>query len=245
MTKIISWNVNGIRSLLRKDLWYPFVTEHDPDIICLQEVRAANNQFGFSKEFIEKYSYSHFHTHETKKGYSGTGIISKIAPIKIFSPFFDTEGRVLVAEYPDYFLINVYVPNAGSRFEYRVKEWDQLFRNFLLNDLNNKKIIVCGDFNIAKDPIDIYNPKIKNVAGVTPQEKENFGILLESFVDSFRKKNPKTIKFSWWSNMYSARSKNNGWRIDYFLVSPELEFQDADILDSVMGSDHAPIMLII
>jgi len=245
MTKIISWNVNGIRSVLRKDLWYPFVTEHDPDIICLQEVRAAKNQFKFNEEFNAKYPYSYFHTHQTKKGYSGTAILSKTEPMKTFSPSFDTEGRVIVAEYSEYFLVNVYVPNAGSRFDYRVKEWDQMFRNFLLNDLDTKKIIICGDFNIAKDPIDIYNPKIKNVAGVTKEERENFGILLKSFVDSFRKKNPETIKFSWWSNMYSSRSKNNGWRIDYFLTSPDLEFQESDVLDSVMGSDHAPVMLII
>jgi exodeoxyribonuclease-3 len=243
MTKIISWNVNGIRSLLRKDLWYPFIESKNPDIICLQEVRATDKQFDFNNEFNNIYPYIHTHTHQTKKGYSGTAIISKIEPIEVWSPDFDTEGRILVAEYTDYFLICVYVPNSGSRFDYRVKEWDQLFQNFL--NKFNKKTIICGDFNIAHKPIDIYNPKIKNVAGVTPEERENFEILLESFVDSFRKKNPKTIKFSWWSNMYSARSKNNGWRIDYFLLSPGFEFQDSDILDSIMGSDHAPILLII
>ena len=243
MTKIISWNVNGLRSILRKDLWYPFVNDHIPDIICLQEVRASKDQFSFHNQFDKEYPYQHFHTHETKKGYSGTAILSKIKPIKTWSPDFDNEGRVIASEYSEYFLVNVYVPNAGSRFNYRIHEWDQLFRNFLLNDLNNKKIIVCGDFNVVHKNIDIYNPKIKNTAGVTKEERENFGILLDLFVDSFRIKNPQMIKYSWWSNMHNSRSKNNGWRIDYFLVSPDLEFQDADILDSVMGSDHAPVML--
>jgi exodeoxyribonuclease-3 len=123
-----------------------------------------------------------------------------------------------------------------------VNEWDHLFRNFV-NSFENE-VIICGDFNIALNPIDIYNPKIKNVAGVTIQEKENFGKLLEKFVDSYRQKNPETIKFSWWSNMYQARSKNNGWRIDYFLVSKGITYQEADILDTVMGSDHAPVVLV-
>jgi exodeoxyribonuclease-3 len=243
MTKIISWNVNGIRSLLRKDLWYPFVNRCCPDIICLQEVRADQTQFDFSDEFNTKYRYQTFNKHFVKKGYSGTAILSKIEPIKTWTPEFDKEGRIIVAEYNDYMLVCVYVPNAGSRFEYRVNEWDILFRNFV--STFEKPVIICGDFNVAVEKIDIYNPKIKNVAGVTIMEKYNFGKLLETFVDSYRKKNPETIKFSWWSNMYKSRSKNHGWRIDYFLVSNSLTFHEADILDSVMGSDHAPVLLVI
>jgi exodeoxyribonuclease-3 len=242
MVKIVSWNVNGIRSVLRKDLWYPFVNEHNPDIICLQEVRASEDQFEFNSEFNKNYIYQSFNNHSVKKGYSGTAILSKIEPIDTWSPDFDTEGRIIVAEYNQFVVICVYVPNAGSRFEYRVNEWDHLFRNFVSTFEN--EVIICGDFNIALKPIDIYNPKIKNVAGVTVQEKENFGKLLEMFVDSYRQKNPKTIKFSWWSNMHKARSKNNGWRIDYFLVSKGITFQEADILDTVMGSDHAPVLLV-
>jgi len=239
--KIISWNVNGIRSVIKKDLWYSFVNEHDPDILCLQEVRAEKKQFSFNDQFNSKYQYQFFNTHHTKKGYSGTAIITKTQPLNVIYPEFDKEGRIIIAEYPLFFIVCVYVPNSGTRFDYRVKEWDILFRNYI-KELS-KPIIVGGDFNIAKDPIDIYNPKIKNVAGVTPEEKENFKVLLELFVDSFRLKNPKTIKYSWWSNMYNARSKNNGWRIDYFLTSPQIVFSEADILENVIGSDHAPILL--
>ena len=243
-TKIISWNVNGIRSVIRKDLWYPFVNDNEPDIICLQEVRASKDQFSFNSDFNEKYQYQTFHCHQTKKGYSGTAILSKIEPIKTIFPEFDTEGRVIVAEFDDYYLVNVYVPNGGSRFEYRVNEWDNVFRDYL-KTLTQKKVIVCGDFNVAHKTIDIHNPKIKNIAGVTAEERSNFNKLLEIFVDSFRKKNPETIKFSWWSNMHQSRSKNHGWRIDYFLVSKDLVFLETDILDQIMGSDHCPILLIV
>lgn len=252
MSKIISWNVNGIRSVLRKDLWYPFVSEYTPDIICLQEVRADKNQFSFNDQFNENYPFQFFNTHQSKKGYSGTAIFSKIEPISVSTPEFDIEGRILVAEYSDYVVVNVYVPNSGSlplendpskgkRFDYRVKEWDQLFKNFLLSI--DKKVIIGGDFNIAHKPIDIHNPKIKNTAGVTLEERENFEELLKIFVDSFRKKNPQTCKFSWWSNMHQCRLKNHGWRIDYFLLSKSLKFKDSDILEHVLGSDHAPILL--
>lgn len=241
--KIISWNVNGIRSILRKDLWYPFVKEITPDIICLQEVRADQTQFTFLENFNTEYKYQFYNNHSSKKGYSGTAILSKLDPIKCWVPEFDKEGRVIVAEYENYYLINVYVPNSGSRFDYRVKVWDILFREYLIT--LKKELIICGDFNIANKPIDIYNPKIKNVAGVTLEERENFKELLKLFVDSFREKNPKTIKFSWWSNMHQSRLKNNGWRIDYFLVSKGLILQEADILDHITGSDHAPIVLVI
>ena len=242
-TKIISWNVNGIRSIIRKELWYPFVNTELPDIICLQEVRASGDQFKLSGEFNNDYPYQYFNNHSTKKGYSGTAIFSKIQPINVTVPEFDVEGRVQVAEFNNYFLVNVYVPNSGTRFEYRTNTWDHLFREYLIG--LTKPPIICGDFNVAKDSIDIYNPKIKNKAGVMPEERENFKELLKIFVDSFRQKNPKTIKFSWWSNMFKSRSKNNGWRIDYFLVDKSINFMDADILDHIQGSDHAPVMLLI
>jgi exodeoxyribonuclease-3 len=240
--KIISWNVNGIRSLLKKDSFYSFINENTPDIICLQEVRALTEQFMFDETFSKEYPYQFFNEHSTKKGYSGTAILSNIEPIDVSIADFDTEGRVLVAEYPHFMLVNVYVPNAGSRFEYRVNEWDHLFRTFLIS--LKKQVIICGDFNVANENIDIHNPNVKKTtAGFTPEERTNFKSLLEVFVDSFRIKNPQMIKYSWWSNMHSSRSKNNGWRIDYFLVSKDLNFETSDILDKVMGSDHAPVVL--
>jgi exodeoxyribonuclease-3 len=245
MTKIISWNVNGIRSILRKDTFYPMVSEYSPDIICLQEVRALPTQFILNESFMKDYPFQYFNNPTQKKGYSGVLVFSKIEPVNVFYgigiPEHDQEGRVITLEFPEYFLVNVYVPNGGSRFDYRVKEWDRSFREYLLGI--KKKVIICGDFNIAVNPIDIHNPKIKNVAGVTVEERSNFNELLELFVDSFRKKNPKIIKFSWWSAITKARESNRGWRIDYFLVSKDFNFMESDILDQVMGSDHAPCIL--
>ena len=230
ITKIISWNVNGIRSVLRKDAFYPMVSEYSPDIICLQEVRAIE-----------------------KKGYSGTGIFSKIKPIRVNNGLgnFDIEGRVITAEYEDYFIVNVYVPNSKldlSRLSYRIDEWDLTLRNYLLALQIEKPVIICGDFNIAYDnKLDLYNPKIKDTAGATENERNSFGKFLETFIDSFRVMNPEKIKFSWWSNLNNSRLNNHGWRIDYFLISPELinSIIEADILDKIMGSDHAPCLLVI
>uniref|UniRef100_A0A6C0I7Y0 Endonuclease/exonuclease/phosphatase domain-containing protein n=1 Tax=viral metagenome TaxID=1070528 RepID=A0A6C0I7Y0_9ZZZZ len=242
MVKIISWNVNGIRSVLRKELWYPFVNEHRPDIICLQEVRATPEQFTFSGDFQNEYPYRYYNNPQLKKGYSGTAILSKIEPMSIDRPNIDNEGRVITAEFEDYYLVCVYVPNAGSRFNYRVNEWDHSFREYLFG--LDKKLIICGDFNVACQDIDIYNPNIRDTAGVTLEERFNFNQLLERFVDSFRLRNPELVKYTWWSNLGNCRSTNRGWRIDYFLVSKNVDFTEADILENVQGSDHCPIILI-
>ena len=183
--KIISWNLNGIRSVIKKELFFSFINKELPDIICLQEVRATYRQFSFSDEFNEKYQYQIFNDHQTKKGYSGTAIFSKIEPMNIIRPDFDTEGRVIIAEFQDYFLVCVYVPNGGSRFDYRIKEWDIIFREYL-KTLVSKKIIICGDFNVAHNSVDIHNPKIKNVDGVIYAncgcwtEKDNCTFLYEN-----------------------------------------------------------------
>lgn len=243
--KIISWNVNGIRSILKKDLFYPLVKDENPDIICLQEVRATGPQYQLNTQFRSEYPYRYTNESTTKKGYSGTAVFSKIKPIdEIEVSFNDQEGRVIALEFEEFFLVTVYVPNSGSQFDYRINTFDHDFRNFLEILDSNKSVIVCGDFNIAHQSIDIYNPKIKNVAGVTPEEKENFGKLLTFLNDSFRIKNPSTKKFSWWSNFYKARSKNNGWRIDYFLVSKNINEARyrSDILSEHQGSDHAPCL---
>jgi exodeoxyribonuclease-3 len=240
--KIISWNLNGIRSVLKKEKFYPFINEESPDIICLQETRALPSQVKFTSEFENEYPFRYWNNPEHKKGYSGTAIFSKIEPLTIsYSPF-DDQGRIICAKFEDYYIITVYVPNSGSRFEYRTMEWDNQFLEYLKNF--EKKIIVCGDFNvISNKTLDIYNPKIKDTAGATLLEMKNFKMFLEYFVDAYRSKHPQEIKFSWWSNMYKARDKNNGWRIDYFLVSKDFDFEDSGILTHITGSDHAPCFL--
>ena len=243
--KIVSWNLNGIRSILKKELWYPFIKQENPDIICLQETRALKTQVTFSTEFENEYPFRYWNNPIFKKGYSGTAIFSKTEPLNVsYSPF-DDQGRIICAEFNDYCLITVYVPNSGSQFDYRISDWDRMFYKYLLTF--TKKIIICGDFNvIASKKLDIYNPKLGNDScGATDEEMENFKLFLKLFVDTFRSKHPQEIKFSWWSNMYHARKKNNGWRIDYFLVSNNLNFEDSNILTEIKGSDHAPIYLII
>ena len=246
--KILSWNINGIRSILKKELFYPAFETEQPDIICLQEVRASNDQFTLSDSFKNEYPWMHFNECKSKKGYSGTAIISKIKPIKFIEGTFDLDqGRVTVAEFEKFTLVCVYVPNSGSRFDYRVGEWDALFNDFIVELQIDKPVIVCGDFNVVSNKeIDLYNSKSKG-AGATKEEIANFKIVLETYVDSFRYLNPNKVKYSWWSNMHSSRDKNNGWRIDYFLVSKQLldNITDADILCDVHGSDHCPVSLII
>ena len=255
MVKIISWNVNGMRSILKKDSFYPLIESESPDIICIQEVRATPEQVKLSEAFNKEYSFQVFNNPDTKKGYSGTAIFSKVKPIRFFKgigiPEHDTEGRVLTIEFETYFIVNVYVPNSKTgllRLEYRVNEWDSSFNNYLNNLEIEKPVVVCGDFNTICSELDIHNTKIirsDNSPGATSMEINSFkNNFLKTFVDSFRIKNPEKIKYSWWSNLGKSRQSNKGWRIDYFLVSKELKFEDSDILDQVMGSDHAPCIFI-
>jgi exodeoxyribonuclease-3 len=239
--KIISWNLNGIRSVIKKELFFSFINKELPDIICLQETRATEVQIPLTNEFKKDYPFRYFNSPKFKKGYSGTAIFSKIEPINIsYSPF-DDQGRIICAEFENYTLINVYVPNSGSNFDYRISEWDRLFYWYLKSF--TKKIIVCGDFNVVSSKkLDIYNPKIGNNCGTTYEEMANFELFLKFLIDAFRFKHPNEIKFSWWSNMYHSRQKNHGWRIDYFLTN--IIFKDCNILTDVLGSDHAPCFLI-
>ena len=253
--KIISWNVNGLRSIVKKELFYSFVESHDPDVICIQESRCLPEQVKLDSVFLEKYPFQIWNNPHIKKGYSGTVIFSKILPNKSFKGIgiheHDQEGRVITVEFDNFFLVNVYVPNSKSdlsRLNYRINEWDSSFREYLINLDKQKPVIITGDFNsIINKEIDIHNPKIKNVAGATEEEKKSIEKYLDHFIDSFRYTNPGIKKFSWWSNFGNSRQKNNGWRIDYFFVSKCLEknILVSDILDSVMGSDHAPCLLIL
>lgn len=248
--KIISWNVNGIRAVAKKDFFKDF-KKMDADILCLQETKAQNDQVAETLEPIEGYHI--FSNSAIKKGYSGTAIISKTKPLNVSSDMgiaeHDTEGRVLCAEYDKFFVVDVYVPNSGSdlkRLDYR-QDWDQAFFNYLKNLEKSKPVIVCGDFNVAHKAIDLARPKpnYNKSAGYMQEEIDGMDRFTEGgFIDSFRHFHPEeTDKYSWWSYRAGARGKNVGWRIDYFLVSEAFipQIDSAYILNDVMGSDHCPI----
>jgi len=246
--KIISWNVNGIRAVMKKG--FPdFVKKYDPDILCLQETKAHPDQVD---ELLHDYEH-HFWNSADKKGYSGTAIFSKIKPLNVSYgggiDVGDTEGRIVTAEFDDFFLVNVYTPNSKrglARLDYR-QEWDKLFFNYLKELEKSKPVITCGDLNVAHTEIDLARPKnnTKN-AGFTPQERSGFQRYLDNgFLDTFRIFNQDPENYTWWSYMFNARAKNLGWRIDYFLTSEKLKKNiiSAEILKDVMGSDHCPVTL--
>lgn len=250
--KIISFNVNGIRAIVKKD-FFSDLQEMAPDILCLQETKAQDDQVSEALVSIEDY---HIYSNSAvKKGYSGTAILTKEKPLSVSIDIgveeHDLEGRVLCLEYEKIFLINVYVPNSGSelkRLEYR-QTWDKAFFKYLKNMEKTKPIIVCGDFNVAHTSIDLSRPKpnYNKSAGYMQEEIDGMDRFTEGgLIDTFRHFHPdKTEMYSWWSYRAGARSKNIGWRIDYFLVSKSLlpVIKQADILMNVMGSDHCPVVL--
>jgi exodeoxyribonuclease-3 len=245
--KIFSWNLNGIRSVLKKDLFYTLINNELPDIICLQETRATSDQVKFEKDFIKEYPFRYWSNHKTKKGYSGTAIFSKIEPISIDYaenfPHLENQGRITCCEFEKYFVVSVYVPNSGTNMSIRT-DFDNSFKEYL--ESKTKPVISAGDYNvICSKTLDLHNSKIKNVPGIYDFEIDNLKNLLKSFKDTFREKFPNTIKFSWWSNFNNCRKRGVGWRIDYILVSPELLplVETSDILTEHMGSDHAPIFM--
>lgn len=244
--KILSWNVAGFRSCLNKG-FDNFFNEIKADVFCVQEVKALEEEINFNP--LEYYSYLY---PADKKGYSGTLVYSKIEPLSVRYGMgideHDHEGRLITLEYKSFYLVNVYVPNVKrdlSRLEYRMK-WEEAFLNYIKQLEKNKPVIVCGDFNVAHQEIDIKNAK-QNIgnAGFTYEEREKFTILLANgFIDTFRYLNPdrKDI-YTWWSYMANVRSRNIGWRIDYFIISEILKERliDAYIYNDVYGSDHCPI----
>jgi exodeoxyribonuclease-3 len=249
--KLVSWNVNGIRATLGKGL-PEFLTNHQPDILCLQEIKAREEQVELPLEFG---GYRGYWNSADKAGYSGVAIFSKLTPISVHHGMghedHDQEGRVLTLEYPDFFLVNVYTPNSQNelkRLPYRML-WDEAFRLHLLSLVNQgKPVIFCGDLNVAHQEIDIARPKEnRKNAGFSDEEREGFTRLLDSgFIDSFRHLYPdKKDAYSWWSFRMNAREKNVGWRIDYFGVSTALapRIKEAEILHQVTGSDHCPVVL--
>lgn len=246
--KIISWNVNGIRAVEKKG-FKNIVDGLNTDILCIQETKAQDDQVN---TVVFDYGYDFASNSAVRKGYSGTAILSKPQPIKFSRDIgivnHDQEGRVLTAEYDDFYLVNVYVPNSGSelvRLDYR-KQWDIDFLTFLKALEEKKPVILCGDLNVAHQPIDLANPKnnYNKTAGYTQVEIDGMDNLLSNgFVDTFRMKYPTKVAYSWWSYRFNARARNIGWRIDYFLVSESIsdKVTDAFIMPDVIGSDHCPV----
>lgn len=246
--KLISWNVNGLRAVLKKG-FMEYIEHEDPDIICLQETKISEGQVELDLE-----NYYEYYNYAEKKGYSGTAIFSKVEPLHVAYGIgieeHDQEGRVITAEYEDYYLVTVYTPNSKRgllRLDYR-QEWENAFKNFLLNLNKVKPVIVCGDLNVAHKEIDLANPKSnRKNAGFTDEEREKFSELLDAgFIDTYRYFYPEIPDmYSWWSYITKARERNVGWRIDYFLVSEDFENQilDASIHMEQMGSDHCPVVL--
>lgn len=249
---LVNWNVNGIRSIIKKD-FIKDVREMNPDILCLQETKASLEEVKSTLELFPEFK-SHVNSCKTRKGYSGTTIMTRHEPINVTCDMnieeHDQEGRVITAEFPDFYLVTVYVPNAGEglkRLDYREK-WDVDFRNYL-NGLQQKKpVIACGDFNVAPQPIDIARPKenYNKSAGYTQREIDGFAKLLEfGYVDTFRRFYPEEVKYTYWNYLFNARSRNVGWRIDFFLVSEPLigKVKDAMIYNQYLGSDHCPVAI--
>ena len=250
MVKIISWNVNGIRASLKKG-FLDFVEEHKPDILCLQETKTPGDAVDVSLDH-----YFQSWNHARKKGYSGTAIFSKKEPISVKEDMgivkHDQEGRVLAAEYKDYYVISVYVPNAKrslERLPYRVKEWDVDFLKYLKKLEKKKPVIFCGDLNVAHSEIDLANPKgNKKSHGFTDEERAGFSKFLTSgFLDTFREKHKEAGHYSWWSQFNNCRGRNIGWRVDYICASSILKskIKSSSILKDVMGSDHCPVELVL
>ena len=249
---IVNWNVNGIRSIIKKD-FVKDVKIMAPDILCLQETKGAMEEVKSSLELLNGYHVS-VNCSKARKGYSGTAILSKSQPLSFTCDMgieeHDQEGRVIAAEYQDFYLVTVYVPNSGDglkRLEYRGK-WNDDFTKYLVALNQKKPVIVCGDFNVAHQPIDISRPKenYNKSAGYTQLEIDGFTRLLESgFVDVFRRFYPEEVKYTYWNYKFNARARNAGWRIDYFLVSEELvpKVKDAPIYNQYLGSDHCPVAL--
>ncbi len=251
MRRMISWNVNGLRAAEKKG-FSEFLAREKPDILCLQETKTSEDPG------IDMNDYKVFWNHAQKKGFAGTALLSKEEPLDVTHGISDedTEGRVITAEYPGFFLVNVYTPNSQrglTRLEFRMG-WEDEFRKYLKGLEKKKPVILCGDLNVAHKEIDIARPDSNKTtktkpgnAGFTDQERQKFTELLESgFIDTFRHFHPdKKDAYTWWSYMFNARAKNVGWRLDYFCVSESLKnnLKRAEILSDVMGSDHCPIVL--
>jgi exodeoxyribonuclease-3 len=264
LMKIVSWNVNGIRAVHQKGQFVPFVRKYKPDIICLQETKAEKGQAEIDLPEYEEY----WNSSTAKKGYSGTAIFTKIKPIKVLLGFPEkiikkykvegdgygdpnTEGRVLAAEFDDFYLVDVYTPNSKndlSRLTMRHKHWDPGFLAYIKELEKDKPVIFCGDLNVAHTEEDLANAKAnEGEHGFTKEEREGIDAVIKAgYVDSFRHFTPTGKGFyTWWTHWANARARNVGWRIDYFFVSKKLlpRLKKAEILADVNGSDHCPVLI--
>jgi exodeoxyribonuclease-3 len=258
--KIYSWNVNGIRAVVRKNVFQPFIEQHQPDILCLQETKAERGQAE-----IDLPDYREYWNSAVKKGYSGTAIFSRHEPLDVVNGLPDSfaerytfadelkrdssdEGRVIAAEFPDYYVVTVYTPNAKddlSRLNLRYQHWDPAFLAYCQQLQQKKPVIFCGDLNVAHTEMDLANPKPnRGKKGFTDEERAGFQAMVDAgFVDTFRMFTQGNGHYSWWSHFANARARNIGWRIDYVLVSAALRshVKAAAIHADVMGSDHCPV----
>ncbi|HTX06718.1 MAG TPA: exodeoxyribonuclease III [Steroidobacteraceae bacterium] len=258
--KLYSWNVNGIRAVVRKGLFQRFVKAHRPDVLCLQETKAERGQIE-----IDLPDYHEYWNSALKKGYSGTAIFSRQEPLSVVNGFPKTfarrfrfadelerdsseEGRVITAEFPKLYVVTVYTPNAKddlSRLPLRHKHWDPAFLAYCRQLEKKKPVVFCGDLNVAHTELDLANPKSnRGRKGFTDEEREGFQNLIDAgFVDTLRLFEQGNGHYTWWSHFANSRARNVGWRIDYFLVSARLRkaVKAAQIHADVMGSDHCPI----
>lgn len=249
--KILSFNVNGIRAIAQRSFLQDMKAA-DVDVICLQETKATVDQV---KTVMADFTdYEVYANEAARKGYSGTAIITRIKPISVQYdlgfPEHDQEGRVITAEFKDFYLVTVYTPNSGSellRLEYR-QQWDKDFLGYLMRLEQDKPVVFCGDLNVAHKDIDLARPKqnYNKAAGFMQEEIDGMDQYHQhGFIDTYRLFNPTTSKYSWWSYRAGAREKNVGWRIDYFMVSQSLKEQvkDAEIRNDIYGSDHCPVYI--
>lgn len=246
--RFLSWNVNGLRACMQKG-FLDFFHTMDADFFCLQETKLQHGQI-----VLELLGYEQYWCYADKKGYSGTAIFTKHTPVHVSYGIgveeLDTEGRVITLEYPQFYLVTCYTPNAQrelARIDHRMK-WEAAFRAYLCALDSKKPVILCGDLNVAHQEIDLKNPSSnRGSAGFSDQERAEFTALLEAgFTDSFRYLYPTQIDaYTWWSYMFKARERNTGWRIDYFVVSDRLQqvIEDSVIHANVLGSDHCPVEL--
>ena len=260
--KVYSWNVNGIRAVLKKNLFHPFLQAHQPDILCLQETKAERDQVE-----IDIPGYHEYWNSALKKGYSGTAIFSKQKPVAVINGFpkefakrfsfadelqrdSAEEGRVITAEYADFFVVTVYTPNAKddlSRLQLRHKHWDPAFLAYCQQLQKKKPLVFCGDLNVAHTELDLANPKPnRGKKGFTDEERQGFQNLVDAkFVDTLRLYKQGNGHYTWWSHFANSRARNVGWRIDYVLVSEALraKVKSAEIHADIQGSDHCPVSI--